>query len=127
MAVKRYGPNKVLAAALASWSIVTLGTGFVHNYHQAIALRMLLGACEAGVAPGFAYIFSTIYPQSSVAKRIAMTNFANAVSGAFGGLIAYAIQTMGERRGISGKLQHFLQHLVLDQADFSKRGAGCLS
>lgn len=92
MAVKRFGPNKVLAAALASWSIVTLGTGFIHTYHQAIAVRMLLGACEAGVAPGFAYIFSTIYPQESVAKRIAMTNFANAVSGAFGGLIAYGIQ-----------------------------------
>jgi MFS family permease len=81
MAVKRFGPNKVLAAALAMWSIVTFANGFVHTYGQAIACRVLLGACEAGVAPGFAYIFSTIYPQSSVAKRIAMTNFANATSG----------------------------------------------
>jgi MFS family permease len=103
MAVKRFGPNIVLGAALTSWSVVTLGTGFVQNYHQAIACRMLLGACEAGVAPGLAYIFSTIYPQESVAKRIAMTNFANATSGAFGGLIAYGIQMMGEQRGISGE------------------------
>jgi MFS family permease len=81
MAVKRFGPNKVLALALVSWSTVTIATGFVHNYHQAIAVRILLGACEAGIAPGFAYIFSTIYPQESVAKRIALTNFANAISG----------------------------------------------
>jgi MFS family permease len=81
MAVKRFGPNKILALALVLWSAVTIGTGFVQNYHQAIAVRVLLGACEAGVAPGFAYIFSTIYPQSSVAKRIALTNFANATSG----------------------------------------------
>jgi MFS family permease len=81
MAVKRFGPNKVLALALVLWSAVTISTGFIHNYGQAIAVRVLLGACEAGVAPGFAYIFSTIYPQSSVAKRIAMTNFANATSG----------------------------------------------
>jgi hypothetical protein len=32
-----------------------------------------------------------------------MTNFANAVSGAFGGLIAYGIQMMGDQRGISGE------------------------
>jgi MFS family permease len=83
MAVKRYGPNKVLALALVLWSAVTICTGFIHTYGQAIAVRVLLGACEAGVAPSFAYIFSTIYPQSSVAKRIAMTNFANATSGNF--------------------------------------------
>jgi MFS family permease len=81
MAVKRFGPNKVLALALVSWSAVTISTGFIHNYGQAIAVRVLLGACEAGVAPRFAYVFSTIYPQSSVAKRVAMTNFANATSG----------------------------------------------
>ena len=81
MAVKRFGPNRILAAALVLWSCVTIATGFVHNYSQAIIVRVFLGACEAGIAPGFAYIFSTIYPPSSVAKRIAMTNFANATSG----------------------------------------------
>jgi MFS family permease len=102
MAVKRFGPNKVLCAALVSWSVVTVGTGFIRNYGDAIAARMLLGACEAGVAPGFAFIFSTIYPQESTAKRIALTNLANATSGAFGGLFAYAIQTMGKQRGLEG-------------------------
>jgi MFS family permease len=105
MAVKRFGPNKVLCVALVSWSTITIATGFIHNYAQATVVRILLGACEAGVAPGFAYIFSTIYPRESTAKRIAMTNLANATSGAFGGLFAYAIQTMGKRRGIAGKLK----------------------
>lgn len=100
MAINRFGPNKALGTALVLWSAVTIGSGFVRTYGQAIAGRLLLGACEAGVSPGFAYLFATIYPRSSTAKRIAMGNIANTISGAFGGLFAYAIQTMGTRRGI---------------------------
>lgn len=100
MAVKKFGPNKVLASALLSWSLITLCTGFIHNYTQAIVLRMLLGACEAGVAPGMAFVFSTIYSRESTAKRIALTNLANAVSGAFGGLFAYGVQSMGKQLGL---------------------------
>ncbi|KAF6831054.1 major facilitator superfamily transporter [Colletotrichum plurivorum] len=101
MAVKRFGPNRALGTALIAWSACTLATGFIHNYGGAIACRMLLGACEAGVSPSFAYIFSTIYDRSSTAKRIAMGNICNTVAGAFGGLFAYGIQMMGKQRGIA--------------------------
>ncbi len=101
MAIKRWGPNKALGTALVLWSAVTLGTAFVKTYGQAVAARTLLGACEAGVSPGFAYLFSTTYPQTSVGKRLMMGNLANCVAGAFGGLFAYGVQTMGERRGLA--------------------------
>lgn len=101
MAVKRFGPNKALGTALVLWSCVTLGTAFVQNYGQTILVRMLLGAFEAGISPGFAYLFSTIYPRRAAGKRVMMTNLANCTSGAFGGLFAYAVQTMGTRRGIA--------------------------
>ena len=100
MAIKRFGPNRALGTALILWSFVTLGTAFIQNYGQAIAVRMLLGACEAGVSPGSSYLFSTIYPREAAGKRIMMTNLANCTSGAFGGLFAYAVQTMGKRRGL---------------------------
>lgn len=103
MAVKRWGPNKVLGTALIMFSACTIGTGFVRSYGQAIAARMLLGACEAGISPSFAFIFATIYDRGSTAKRITMGNICNTVAGAFGGLFAYAIQTMGDQRGIEGK------------------------
>jgi MFS family permease len=99
-AVKRYGPNYVITVALFGWCIATIATGFVKNYGQALACRMLLGLFEAGVAPAFTFIFSTIYSRESTAKRVALINFSNAVSGAFGGMFAYAIQTMGTRRGL---------------------------
>ncbi|KIV97276.1 hypothetical protein PV10_01044 [Exophiala mesophila] len=99
-AVKRFGPNFVITTALVGWCAATIATGFVQNYHQALACRMLLGLFEAGVAPAFTFIFSTIYSRESTAKRVALINFSNAVSGAFGGMFAYAIQTMGEQRGL---------------------------
>ncbi|KAK3935969.1 hypothetical protein QBC46DRAFT_224166, partial [Diplogelasinospora grovesii] len=40
------------------------------------------------------------YSRESTAKRVALINFSNAVSGAFRGLFAYGIQAMGARRGL---------------------------
>lgn len=91
----------MLAIALVAWSVVTLATGFIHNYAQAIVMRLLLGAFEAGLAPGFAFIFSTIYERRDTSKRVALIYLANVTSGAFGGLIAYGIQMMGSRKGIA--------------------------
>lgn len=101
MAVKRFGPNRALGTALVLWSCVTLGTAFVQNYGQTIAVRMLLGACEAGISPSFAFLFATIYPREAAAKRVMMTNLANCTSGAFGGLFAWGVQQMGHKHGLA--------------------------
>ncbi|KAF2159323.1 hypothetical protein M409DRAFT_37962 [Zasmidium cellare ATCC 36951] len=101
LAVRRFGANKALGAAFASWSAATLGTAFIHNYAQAVIVRMILNTAEAGLAQGFAYLFSTIYPRHLAGKRIITTNLAMCISGAFGGLFAYAVRTMGTRNGLS--------------------------
>ncbi|RDW60565.1 hypothetical protein BP6252_11948 [Coleophoma cylindrospora] len=101
MAVKRWGANKSIGTAFVLWSACTLGTAFIQNYAQAIIVRMLLNAAEAGLAQGFAFLFSTIYPRELAGKRIMTTNLAQCISGAFGGLFAYAIQTMGDRNGFA--------------------------
>jgi hypothetical protein len=101
LAVKRFGANKSLGTALVLWSFCTLGTAFIQTYGQAIAVRMLLNAFEAGLAQSFAYLFSTIYPRETAGKRIMTTNLAMCISGAFGGLFAYAVQTMGTQRGLA--------------------------
>ncbi|KAJ6442311.1 C6 transcription factor [Purpureocillium lavendulum] len=101
LAVKRYGANIVLAIAIVAWSAVVTGTGFIHNYGQAVAVRLLLGLAEAGVFPAITFVVSTIYPRESQGKRIAILYAATALAGAFGGLIAYGIQLMGDRLGLA--------------------------
>jgi MFS family permease len=62
---------------------------------------MILYAAEAGLAQSFSFLFSQIYPRELAGKRIMMVNLAHTVSGAFGGLFAYAVQTMGDQRGLA--------------------------
>jgi len=101
MAVKRWGANAVLAVITVGWSIITLGSGFIHTYEQGIAMRLLLGAFESGLFPCLTFVISTIYSREQQAKRVAVLYGAIALSGAFGGLIAYGIQLMGERAGLA--------------------------
>jgi MFS family permease len=100
LALKRFGANRVLGVAIVGFSTATLGTGFVQNYHQALACRLILGVFEAGLIPAMVFMISTIWNRRQQAKRVAIIYCATAVSGAFGGLIAYAIQHAGSRHGL---------------------------
>lgn len=99
--VKKFGPGRVLAVAIVCWSAVTIGTGFTSSYGEVISCRVLLGFAEAGLFPALTFFISQIYPPSSQAKRIAVLYVSIALSGAVGGLIAYGIQSMGARLGLS--------------------------
>ncbi|OBT54221.1 hypothetical protein VE04_06003 [Pseudogymnoascus sp. 24MN13] len=101
VATKRFGADKTLAVALTGWGVTTLGTGFIQRYAQAVAVRLLLGIFEAGLLPSLIFVISTIWSQEHQAKRVAILYIATTVSGAFGGLIAHGIQSMGARLGLS--------------------------
>jgi MFS family permease len=101
LAVRRFGANKTLGVAFIIWAASTLGTAFVQNYGQAVACRMLVNAAGGGLEQSFAYLFSTIYPRSETGKRIITNNLAMTISGAFGGLFAWAIQQMGTQKGLA--------------------------
>lgn len=101
LAVRKWGAKKAIGTAFVLWSACTLGTAFIQTYVQAIVCRMLLNAAEAGLAQAFAFLFSTIYPRELAGKRIMTTNLAQCISGAFGGLFVYVVQTMGDRHGFA--------------------------
>ena len=100
ISIKRFGANLILGIATVGWSAATLGTGFCNTYGQALACRLILGAFESGLIPGMIFIISTIWNRNQQAKRVAIIYCATTISGAFAGLIAYGIQTMGTRRGL---------------------------
>lgn len=86
---------------MLGWSASTIATGFCHNYGQALACRLILGAFESGLLPSMIFIISTIWNRQQQAKRVAVIYCATTISGAFGGLIAYGIQQMGTQRGLA--------------------------
>ena len=54
--------------------------------------RFFLGLAEGGLFPGLTYYVSLWYPCQMQAKRVGFFTAFAALAGAFGGLLAYAIQ-----------------------------------
>lgn len=82
------------------WSIVLIGTGFMHNVGQLYASRLLLGVFESGLFPCLALYLSTFYQPREQALRISYLFVSAALSGSFGGLFAYALLKMD---GVGGQ------------------------
>ncbi|KIR89996.1 nicotinamide mononucleotide permease [Cryptococcus deuterogattii CBS 10090] len=80
-------------------AIVSLCTGFVKNYHQLLAVRILLGFTESPYFPGALFLLSTWYTKKELAYRTAFLYTGSLLSGAFSGLIAAGVQN-----GLDGKL-----------------------
>ncbi|CAE6446279.1 unnamed protein product [Rhizoctonia solani] len=83
-----------------SYSIFETVQGLVHNYGGLLGMRWMLGMFEAGLFPGVNYYLSCWYKRSEFGIRAAIFFSAATVSGAFGGLLAAAINKMD---GIGGK------------------------
>ncbi|KAM3515538.1 hypothetical protein MY11210_000911 [Beauveria gryllotalpidicola] len=101
ISIKRFGANRVLAVAIIlAGARPPLPPALSTNYKQAMACRLILGAFESGLLPSMIFIISMVWDRQRQAKRVAVVYCATTLSGAFGGLIAYGIQTMGTRRGL---------------------------
>lgn len=63
--LRKIGPKRFLSGATLAWGLATLACGFVREWRDLVALRVVLGACEAGFYPGgffyFLFLFFTFY------------------------------------------------------------------
>lgn len=73
--------------------------GLVKSAPGLIACRFFMGIFEAGFVPGCAYLMSMFYKRHEYQKRFSLFWVAGLVAGAFGGLLAYALDHM---RGLGG-------------------------
>lgn len=56
--LRKIGPKRFLSGATLAWGLATLACGFVREWRDLVALRVVLGACEAGFYPGgFLFLF----------------------------------------------------------------------
>lgn len=59
--MQKMGPHRAIALMCFGWSVVTIGTAFVKNFGQLVAVRVLLGITEAGFFPGLSLYITMVY------------------------------------------------------------------
>ncbi|GAA6009332.1 hypothetical protein JCM10207_004353 [Rhodosporidiobolus poonsookiae] len=91
MLLKRVGANYMIPGMCFTWGMCTCFTGFVESYGGLVAVRLMLGLCEAGLFPGLVLYLSMFYRRRELQTRISMFFSAASLSGAFSGLLAAGI------------------------------------
>ncbi|GIZ48008.1 hypothetical protein CKM354_001108300 [Cercospora kikuchii] len=89
--LKAARPSRLIPAFIILWSLVVIGSAFMKNYATLLATRLLLGAFESGLFPCLTVYLSTFYKPTEQAQRVSYLFVASALSGAFGGLLAYGL------------------------------------
>lgn len=102
LVLKKIGPSRLIPFFILAWSAVIIGGAFVTNYAGLLATRLLLGAFESGLFPCLTLYLSTFYKKEEQARRISYLFVAAALSGAFGGLLAFGLTNLHGARGLAG-------------------------
>ncbi|POR38436.1 Putative transporter [Tolypocladium paradoxum] len=100
--MKRLTPRVLLTGLCAVWSLATVASGFITGVAGLYAVRLVLGACEAGLFPALNLYLTMVYKRDEQAARVSYLFVCTAVAGAFGGLLAYAILKMDGLAGYAG-------------------------
>ncbi|PSN72396.1 retrograde regulation protein 2, partial [Corynespora cassiicola Philippines] len=100
--VKRLQFNRVIPTITFCWGIVCLCTGFVQNFGGLVTCRIFLGFFEGCLFPSMTLFLCNWYTREELGIRVAYLFIASALSGAFGGLIAWGILYMDGVRGWPG-------------------------
>ncbi|MGE6322314.1 MFS transporter [Pseudomonas oryzihabitans] len=100
MMLYKVGARRWIARIMISWGIATALMMFVTAEWQFYVLRFLIGAMEAGFAPGILYYLTLWFPQS-YRGRITSTLF---LASAFAGLIGAPVSgvILGQMDGLLG-------------------------
>lgn len=100
--LKKMNPSIFLPLCLLAFGGVSIGQGFVKNYHELIVTRVLLGALETAMFPSCFYLLGSWYTRTESQKRYSFFFSSTSLAGAFGGLIAYGCNNLNEKYGIAG-------------------------
>lgn len=102
IAMKKVTPRLLLSLLCVVWSLTTIFSGFITNIGGLYAARLVLGACEGGLFPGLNLYLTMVYKREEQARRVSYLFVCAALSGAFGGLLAYLILKMDGVGGYAG-------------------------
>ncbi|TRX91854.1 hypothetical protein FHL15_007173 [Xylaria flabelliformis] len=89
--VKRLQFDRVIPAITLCWGLVCLSTSFVQSFGPLVVTRVLLGFFEGCLFPSLTLFMCNWYKREELGVRISFLFIASALSGAFGGLLAWAV------------------------------------
>ena len=91
-----------ICCAVVLWGAVSAITAAVQSYKSLLAVRAILGGCEAVFFPGAIYYLSAWYKKQELGKRVAGLYIAQQFGNAFGGLFAAGVLQLDGAHGIAG-------------------------
>jgi MFS transporter, ACS family, tartrate transporter len=94
LALARFGARRWIARIMISWGIISAATAFVWNGPSFLAVRLLLGAAEAGFYPGILVYLTTWFPDRRRAQIIALLLLSNPLATILGGPISGLLLSM---------------------------------
>ncbi|KAI4865247.1 major facilitator superfamily MFS-1 [Hypoxylon rubiginosum] len=100
--IRKVGPRIFLSTITLAWGAVMIGFGFTPSYQVLLALRLVLGAFEAGYFPGCVYLLSTWYTRYEVGRRYSVFYLLGCVASACSGILAFGLMQMDGLAGLSG-------------------------
>lgn len=98
--LRRASPRVWLSFLTAAWGIIGMCLGFVQNYAGFLIVRAFLGLAEGGLLPGMVLYLSGMYTRGEMALRIGLFYTSASLAGAFGGLLARGLSSIGSRGGL---------------------------
>lgn len=99
----RIGIRKTIGRIMLLWGLTSVAMIFVGGAYEFYALRFLLGAFEAGFAPGMLYYLSSWFPSARRAQIMSVVLLAGPVSNVLGGpLSTFILSSMDGTAGLAG-------------------------
>jgi MFS transporter, ACS family, tartrate transporter len=102
LALYRFGARRWLARIMITWGLVSAATAFVTGPYSFYALRLLLGAAEAGFFPGVAFYLSTWFPAEYRTRMVAWFMVAVPISSVVGGPLSGLLLELDGVGGLAG-------------------------
>ena len=100
--LKIVGAKPLLAGAATCWGAVTLGMGFIQNWHGLYTCRLLLGFFEAALIPCLETYLGLVYKREERGTRMVMVYSWSTIASAFGGLLAFGLTQIHGPGGFQG-------------------------
>lgn len=98
----RYGARAWYSTITVAWGVVATCNAFIRNAGQLFALRVLLGALEAGSAPSAWHLLAQFYPQDRLAKPYAVMTLCHILSSIIAAPLAAGLLSLHGSGGLAG-------------------------